>query len=419
MPSTVLTILNRYLDDQDIQGRLSVTYPDGKTRSYGKGNGESVHVEVTSWPVLWRIALSPDPGVAEAYMDGELIFRDGDPATLLKLIYTARPPQPGFQPHPLFSADRLRYFVRRLHQFNPKPRARANAKRHYDLSRALYDLFLDEDRQYSCAYFSDPDLTLDAAQEAKKRHIAAKLLLKPGMKVLDIGSGWGGLGLTLARDHGALVRGVTLSDEQLALSRQRAKTSGLSEHVQFDLMDYRDVAGPFDRIVSVGMFEHVGVNHYAEFFRKSRSLLCDKGVMLLHTIGRTGPPGVTSAFIRRHIFPGGYIPALSEIMQAAEPSGLHVTDVEVLTDHYAETLKHWRERFMARRDEAVRLYDDRFARMWEFYLAASEAAFRYQDMVVFQVQFARDKLAIPRTRQYITDFDREGIAGAHGMKAAE
>ncbi|QKV20587.1 class I SAM-dependent methyltransferase [Oricola thermophila] len=413
----MLELLNRFLDRLDLRGTLTITCPNKETRSYGDGNGETVHVSINSWTALWRIVVAPDPGVPEAYMDGELTFVEGDPATFLKVIYSGKTSAPGQELHPILPTDKLRYLMRRLHQFNPKWRSRTNVKHHYDLSRRLYDLFLDADRQYSCGYFPKPDLTLEQAQIAKKRHIAAKLLLDEGMRVLDIGSGWGGLGLTLARDYGARVRGVTLSDEQLALSRERAEAEKLGERVNFDLIDYRDVNGRFDRIVSVGMFEHVGVNHYGEFFDKAYSLLEDEGVMVLHTIGRTGPPDATSPFIRKYIFPGGYIPALSEIMRSVETSGLHVTDVEVLTDHYAETLKHWRERFMARRDEAVALYDERFARMWEFYLAASEAAFRYQDMVVFQLQLARDKLSVPRTRDYITDLDRAGTQRRGKMKA--
>ena len=419
MSKTILGQLDRFLDRLELQGQLLVTYPNDETRSYGSGRGDSVHIEIRNWRTLWRIALSPDPAVPEAYMDGDVVFREGDPITFLKVIYSGVTDAPGQDMHSIISMDRLRYLLRRVHQFNPASRSRQNVKHHYDLSRTLYDLFLDDDRQYSCAYFEDPHVSLEDAQIAKKRHIAAKLLLEPGMRILDIGSGWGGLGLTLARDFGAEVRGVTLSDEQIRLSRRRAKEAGLEDRVQFDLIDYRNIEGSFDRIVSVGMFEHVGINHYGEYFKKSRQLLGDDGVMLMHTIGRTGPPSVTSAFIRKYIFPGGYIPALSEIMAPVEQSGLHVTDVEVLTDHYAETLKNWRERFMARRDEAIKLYDERFARMWEFYLAASEAAFRYQDMVVFQVQLAKNKLSIPRTRDYITDFDRTGRANQHGTKAAE
>ncbi|MCI5077228.1 cyclopropane-fatty-acyl-phospholipid synthase family protein [Oricola sp.] len=415
----MLGLLDRFLDRLGLKGSLLVTYPNNETRRYGDGIGDTAHIEIKTWGALWRIVVTPDPGVPEAYMDGDLVFVEGDVITFLKIVYSGVTDAPGQDIHPVFSVDRLRYLLRRFHQFNPQTRSRANVQHHYDLSRTLYDLFLDPDRQYSCAYYEHPDVSLEDAQIAKKRHIAGKLLLEPGMQVLDIGSGWGGLGLTLAQDFGAQVRGVTLSDEQLRLSRRRAKEAGLADQAQFDLIDYREVDGQFDRIVSVGMFEHVGVNHYGEYFGKARQLLKNDGVMLMHTIGRTGPPSVTAAFIRKYIFPGGYIPALSEVMRSVELSGLHVTDVEVLTDHYAETLKAWRERFMARRDEAVALYDERFARMWEFYLAASEAAFRWQDLVVFQVQLAKNKLSIPRTRDYMTDFDRRHAANQGGVRAAE
>ncbi len=266
------------------------------------------------------------------------------------------------------------------------------------------------------------EAAMDASMTAVLDRVLALAALAPGQRVLDIGCGWGGMAIFLAQRAGVHVTGITLSREQAALARERVTAAGVEDKVSIELIDYRDHADQghkYDRIVSVGMFEHVGVNHYGEYFKKARTLLKDDGVMVMHTIGRTGPPSVTSAFIRKYIFPGGYIPALSEIMSPVEHSGLHVTDVEVLTDHYAETLKAWRERFMARRDEAAALYDERFARMWEFYLAASEAAFRYQDMVVFQVQLAKSKLSIPRTRDYITDFDRRHGGNQGEMRAAE
>ena len=276
-----------------------------------------------------------------------------------------------------------------------------NVAHHYDLDRRLYSLFLDADRQYSCAYFEHPEQSLDDAQLAKKRHLAAKLLVNPGARVLDIGSGWGGLGLYLAETCGAHVTGVTLSDEQHALSRARAEEKGLADRVEFRLQDYRDVAERFDRIVSVGMFEHVGVGYYDVFFRKCADLLADDGVMLLHSIGRSEGPGITNPWIAKYIFPGGYIPALSEVMPAIERAGLLVTDIEILRLHYAETLKHWRDRFLAHRDDLEKIYDERFFRMWEFYLAASEMAFREQDMMVFQLQLTKRQGVVPITRDYI------------------
>ena len=302
------------------------------------------------------------------------------------------------------SFDGARLRLRRLAQFNPAGRSRRNVAHHYDIDGSIYDLFLDADRQYSCAYFkpqSAEDDPLEEAQRLKKQHIAAKLDLSPGQRVLDIGCGWGGLGLYLAGLCDTRVKGVTLSQEQIAIARRRVAAAGLDKAIEFDLIDYRAVEGRFDRIVSVGMFEHVGINHYREYFDKVRSLLADDGVALIHTIGRSDGPGFTNPFIAKYIFPGGYFPSLSEMLPAVERAGLIVTDVEVLRLHYAETLKAWRERFMAQRAEAVAMRGEAFARMWEFYLAASEGAFRHQGLVVFQLQLARRIDALPITRDYI------------------
>ncbi len=295
----------------------------------------------------------------------------------------------------------VRHLFRRLQQFNPRSRSLRNVAHHYDLDGRLYSLFLDADQQYSCAYFDSPDASLDDAQLAKKRHLAAKLFVPPGANVLDIGCGWGGLALYLASVAGAHVTGITLSREQHARASQRALEHGRAKDAIFRLEDYRDVAGRFDRIISVGMFEHVGVGFYDTYFRKCAELLDDDGIFLLHSIGRSGPPSVTNPWIAKYIFPGGYIPALSEIVPRAQRAGLMVTDVEVLQLHYAFTLKAWRQRFLAHREEVERLYDARFVRMWEFYLASSEMAFRESDMVVFQVQMAKRKGVVPQTRDYI------------------
>jgi cyclopropane-fatty-acyl-phospholipid synthase len=291
--------------------------------------------------------------------------------------------------------------MRYLNQFNPVKRAQANAAHHYDLSGELYDLFLDDDRQYSCAYFARPDMTLDEAQEAKKHHIAGKLLIEPGMRVLDIGCGWGGMGLTLARDYGAEVTGVTLSKEQHAMANERAETAGVADKAKFHLMDYRQVEGQFDRIVSVGMFEHVGVPHYEEYFRTVNERLTPEGIALIHTIGRADPPGTTSPWITKYIFPGGYVPALSETARAIETQDLYTTDVEVWRLHYAETLKHWHERFVSNIDRARELYDERFCRMWRYYLLACELTFRLNKQVVFQFQLSPRQDAVPLTRDYL------------------
>ena len=292
--------------------------------------------------------------------------------------------------------------MRLLLQYNSIHIARRNASHHYDLSNLLYQQFLDPDLQYSCAYFSDPRLSLAEAQDAKKQHIAAKLLLKPGRRVLDIGCGWGGLALSLAQVEKVHVLGVTLSPAQLAVARQRARQAGLEQQVKFALLDYREIKGRFDRIVSVGMFEHVGTPHYSQFFGAVSQLLADDGVALIHSIGRKDGPDVTSSWIRKYIFPGGYIPALSEVTPAIERAGLWITDLEILRLHYAQTLRHWRERFLANRRKVLEIYDERFCRMWEFYLAISEMSFRYGGLMVFQAQLTRRVDVVPLTRDYVS-----------------
>lgn len=381
-------------------GNLTVTGADGKTQSFGDGLGEPVHVVLRTRRAERAITFDPMLALPEAFMDGEFDVVEGDIFGLLRIADQNMGPT-GIDASWTKALEGLRQAFRRLHQVNTPGRARRNVARHYDLSGEFYRLFLDEDMQYSCAYFERPDMSLEEAQAAKKRHIAAKLKMKPGQSVLDIGSGWGGLGLYLAKTFEADVLGVTLSTEQHAVSTARAQAEHLDNHVHFELRDYRDLGERFDRIVSVGMFEHVGVNHYRTFFDKSATLLKPDGVMVLHSIGRFGPPSATSAFIRKHIFPGGYIPALSEVLPAIEKSGLIVSDVEILRLHYADTLKNWRERFLANRERAKAIYDERFCRMWEFYLAASEAAFRWQDLMVFQLQLTRRNDTLPLTRDYI------------------
>ncbi|WP_372610890.1 class I SAM-dependent methyltransferase [Aquicoccus sp.] len=392
-------ILDRFLAHLIRDGDFSVTLPDGQSRHYGNGKGERVSVTLHDPALPRRLILNPEMAVGEGYMDGTLTIEGDDLYGFLTLAIrnVASHGQPWFR-RPL---ETLRRAGRRLQQFNPVPRARANVAHHYDLSGELYDLFLDADRQYSCGYFAHPDMTLDEAQEAKKRHIAEKLRIEPGMRVLDIGCGWGGMGLTLARDYGADVTGVTLSTEQHAMANHRAEKAGLADRARFLLKDYRDVTGKFDRIVSVGMFEHVGVPHYSTYFDKIEDLLTDAGIALVHTIGRSGPPGATSPWITKYIFPGGYVPALSELMAAVEPRGLVTTDIEVWRLHYAETLKHWYDRFVANIDKARALYDDRFCRMWRYYLVACELTFRYNAQVVFQVQLSPDQAAVPLTRDYL------------------
>ncbi len=381
-------------------GSLRVSTANGRTFTLGDGTGRPVAVRFTSRWTQLRVMLDPDLGVPEAYMDGTLVIEEGSIADFLALAMSQESVlkiPPLTRPRWLF-----RYLRRRLQQFNPRARARHNVAHHYDLDGRLYSLFLDADRQYSCAYFEHADQSLDDAQLAKRRHLAAKLLLTRGGRVLDIGCGWGGLALYLAKTCGANVLGITLSEEQLHQARARAEEEGLSGDVAFCLEDYRDVAGQFDRIVSVGMFEHVGVGFYDTYFRRYAELLADDGVMVLHSIARSEGPGITSPFIAKYIFPGGYIPALSEVLPAIERSGLLVSDIEILRLHYAETLKAWRERFTARREEVERLYDAPFFRMWEFYLASSEMAFRHQNLMVMQIQLTRRQGMVPMTRSYIS-----------------
>ena len=369
----------------------------GASFTCGDGTGKPVSARFANPATERRILLNPELYLGEAYMDGTFVIEDGSIADALAILLD----QPELVPRWARLQWWLRYLIRRFRQFNPPARSKDNVAHHYDLDGRLYSLFLDADRQYSCAYFETPDATLDDAQLAKKRHLAAKLLIRPGDRVLDIGSGWGGLGLYLAEMTGADVTGVTLSTEQLQISNARAAEKNLSQSARFLLEDYRDIPGPYDRIVSVGMFEHVGVDFYETYFRRCAELLSDDGVMVLHSIGRSTGPDVTSPWITKYIFPGGYIPALSEVMPAIERAGLLVCDMEILRLHYAQTLKAWRERFMARREEAVRLYDERFARMWEFYLAASEMSFRKQSMMNFQLQLTRRQGVVPITRDYI------------------
>ncbi len=385
------------------EGSLRVVDASGRSHLVGDGAAPRATIRLTSKPLEYSLVLNPSLRVAEAYMDGILLIVDGTLYDFLEVVAlnldnVARMPWLAF-------IERL---GRGLKQYNPVGTAQRNVAHHYDLSDALYDIFLDRDRQYSCAYFTSPTDSLETAQENKKRHIAAKLLLgRPGLKVLDIGSGWGGLGLYIAQQSDADVTGVTLSTEQHRLGSARAAAAGLAERVRFHLRDYRQETGRYDRIVSVGMFEHVGKQNYAEFFAKLRDLLTDDGVALLHSIGYSDTPAPINPFIRKYIFPGADLPSLSEIFTVVERGGLFVTDVEILRLHYAETLRHWRARFMARRDEVGRLYDERFCRMWEFYLVLCEIGFRRRTNVVFQIQLAKRVDAVPITRDYMVDWERK------------
>ena len=397
--------LDRILDRAIRVGRLTVVDAHDRHHVFSGEEGPSVTVRLNSRFLHWRILLCPRLAIGEAYTDGTLTIEDGTVYDLLDLL-GRNVERAGF-PRLDRVLQRIDRLLKRFHQFNPAGRSRRNVSHHYDLSDTFYDLFLDPRRQYSCAYFRSPDDTLEAAQEQKLRHIAAKLRVSPGDSVLDIGSGWGGLAAYFADRLKAQVTGITLSEEQLKASKKLVASTGLTGRADFHLADYRTLEGTFDRIVSVGMFEHVGVGHFDTYFRVIKDRLADNGIALVHTIGRAEEPGATNPWIRKYIFPGGYIPALSEMVPSIERAGLRITDIEVLRLHYAETLRHWRENFHRNRDRVAALYDERFCRLWEFYLAGSEIAFRYMNCVVFQVQLAKRQDAAPLTRDYISEAERE------------
>ena len=386
-------------------GRLRVVDARGRSYVFEGSPGTSVAIKLHDPVLHWKLLARPRLVLPEAYMDGKLTIEEGSLYDLVDLLAANLEGLPdGFLSRFLNGSIAP---LRRLRQYNPVARAQRNAAHHYDLSDKLYELFLDQDWQYSCAYFYDEDDDLDTAQLNKKRHIAAKLLIRPGQRVLDIGSGWGGLALYLARECGVDVTGLTLSVEQYRVAVRRAAAAGLSDRVRFHVRDYRQELGHYDRIVSVGMFEHVGINHYKEFFTRLKLLLAPDGVALLHSIGRMDGPGSTHPWIRKYIFPGGYFPALSEVLPVVEQSKLWVTDVEILRLHYAETLKAWRQRFERNRERLRAIYDERFCRMWEMYLVGSEVAFRRDGCMVFQMQLAKAIDSVPMTRDYTVDWERE------------
>jgi cyclopropane-fatty-acyl-phospholipid synthase len=390
--------IETFLQSIFTSGDLKVRLPGAAPMRLGDGSPPHLAIALDR-TTLARIMAWPSLGLGEAYMDDRLTIERGTIHDLVELACRNTDARPGGRTP---SAVRL-WIARTLEERNARRQARRNVAHHYDLSLELYRAFLDEDLQYSCAYFERPDMSLEEAQLAKKRHIAAKLALQPGQRVLDIGCGWGGMAISLAAWTGAKVEGVTLSSEQLAAATSRAEALGLGNHVQFSLTDYRDVEGPFDRIVSVGMFEHVGRPNYDAFFAQVARLLTDDGVALIHSIGREDSPSVTDPFTAKYIFPGGYIPALSEVLPAVERAGLWVTDVEILRLHYAETLKAWRERFARSREAMAQLYDERFCRMWEFYLCGAEMGFRYGRHMNFQLQLAKRRDALPITRDYMAE----------------
>ena len=407
-------LLDRFLRQFIVVGRLTVRWPDGSSTTYAGTPGPDAAMALADAATVRRIMLNPALAVGEAYMAGGLMPLDCSLYELLDVLVTNQ--MRSADVSTLGLRNMLARMTKRLAQFNPASRSRRNVAHHYDLNGRLYSLFLDRDRQYSCAYFLHGDETLEDAQAAKKRHIAAKLCLdRPDLDVLDIGCGWGGLALTLARDYGARVTGITLSIEQLTEATARAAAEGLSDRVKFELIDYRAIDRKFDRIVSVGMFEHVGMVHFDSFFEVIKRSLAPDGVALVHAIGRFSPPDATSAWIAKYIFPGGYCPSLSEVFPAIERSGLFTTDAEILRLHYAETLRHWRRRFAANRDAITTIYDERFSRMFEFYLAVSEISFRCDSLMVFQIQLANSQTAVPLTRDYIHAAERAPARVAAGV----
>jgi len=411
-------LLARVLDRVTHVGRLTVIDATGRRYVFeGEKPGPAATVRLGDPALSWKLLCRPRLAVPEAYIDGTLTIEEGSLYDFMDVLVSNDAALVDSWPMRLGkAAGRL---ARGLHQRNPMSRSRRNVAHHYDLSDQLYELFLDRDRQYSCAYFRSSEDELDTAQENKKRHIAAKLLLQPGQKVLDIGSGWGGLALYLAAECGAEVTGLTLSEEQLKVATRRAAMAGLADRVRFCLRDYREETGSYDRIVSVGMFEHVGVKQYPVFFEKVRELLALDGVALLHSIGRMDGPGTTNPWLRRYIFPGAYSPALSEVVPAVERARLWITDIETLRLHYAETVRAWRRRFEDNRERIRSLYDERFCRMWEMYLVGSELAFRRGGLFVFQMQLTRTVDAVPLTRDYMVDWERVHAPLTKARRAAK
>ncbi|MGZ3305117.1 MAG: class I SAM-dependent methyltransferase [Asticcacaulis sp.] len=395
-------MLQAFLKPMMKSGRLTVQVPGSSPLVFGQDDpqpSQDIEITIKTQAILLWIGLNPELHFGEAYMNGDLTVTRGDLWSLMELIgqnLANRPPMP-----PLNAWLKRRREM--LTTRNNVKASRNNVAHHYDLSEALYRTFLDADMQYSCAYFSDPGMTLEEAQLAKKLHLIAKLNLRPGLKVLDIGCGWGGMALEIARRADVEVLGITLSQEQLAVARRRAQEEGLEDRVRFELCDYRELQGEFDRIISVGMFEHVGPSQFQVYFDQVKRLLKEDGVAVVHTIGHEGNGGGTNIWLDKYIFPGGYIPALSQITGAVEGANLWATDIEILRKHYAETLRHWRLRFMAARDKMAELYDERFCRMWEFYLALCEMGFRYSRLMVVQVQLTRKIDVLPITRDYMRE----------------
>lgn len=398
--------LDKILSQVMVRDQLRVRFPDGQTRTYGPATGETASLEIKTDAALRALCLNPSLGLGEGFMNGNVTFQMRGLEDTLVILLKNR--DAGQLPGWLRAAHMLRYHARNFIQRNNPMRSRQNVAHHYDISDDLYRLFLDQDMQYSCAYFTDPDMSLEAAQEAKKAHIGRKLRIEPGCHVLDIGCGWGGMALTLARDFDARVTGITLSENQLATARARAEEAGLSDRVTFQLQDYRHTGGKFDRIVSVGMLEHVGVPNYTTYFQRIHDLLTPDGIALIHTIARSAPPMPHDPWINKYIFPGGYVPSLSELAAPLEEANLWQSDIEVWRLHYARTLRHWRSRFETHRDRVLEMYDERFVRMFQYYFTVCIIAFEHQMQAVYHFQLAHDRKAVPLTRSYLYTGNAQG-----------
>ncbi len=392
-------LLDQVLARSIVTGQLTVGFPDGRRRIYGPEGGVSADITLHYPDVMRRLLMNPQLALGEAYMDGHLTVAGDDIRALLILAVQAAQSQR--LPLPMRLANQLRVRTKALMQANSVSASAARVKHHYDIPDAFYALFLDTDMQYTCGYYADPAATLDQAQAAKMDHLAAKLLLRPGQRVLDIGCGWGGLAVRLAQRYGVHVTGVTLSRVQLAAAQARAAAAGLTGRVDFRLQDYRHIPDRFDRVVSVGMMEHVGVPQYSSYFSKIAQVLEPDGVAVVHFIGRSTPPGVLSPWFQKYIFPGGYAPALSEVAPAIETSGLAMADLEVWRGHYARTLRHWQDKFDTHLPQVRAMFDARFVRMWRWYLVASEVSFTHMGHVVFQMQLSHDPAMVPVTRDYL------------------
>lgn len=397
-----MALISRLIGTLLTKGRITLVQPDGSRETHGPGGGKELTVRFADKRVAFDLARNPRLALGEAYMDGRLTIEDGTILDLLELIVGANRWEDGGQGRAILKKGKIKG-LKKLFRRNDAKRSKRNVAHHYDLKDELYQLFLDDDRQYSCAYFTDPGNSLEQAQSDKKAHIAAKLYLRPGMKVLDIGSGWGGTALYLNRVADVDVLGITLSEEQLKVARRRAEEAGVADRVKFELIDYRHLEGTFDRIVSIGMFEHVGLAHYEEFYGKCRELLAEDGVMLLHTIGKLGQAGAPDPFTDKWIFPGYHLPSLSQMSAASEKVRLISSDVETLRLHYAHTLRHWLERATKARNQIVAMYDERFFRMWEFYLAGGIVMFESGAACNYQIQYIRDRNAVPITRDYMAE----------------